>query len=243
MSCTPEETIDTVMSGTTATGEAISYPAVVTLQPRNPAGEFVDMEVPGELIGKASGLVRDVIQDDGDNDSIPLPMVTVDQLEFILAFYTRYLAEPFNIPTNKDVEDVDKWFILKEGSLVDNGFPAWAEDMLNSIPLTDEPIQNNGRYKNLFLMKDACNYMECSELMHFIYIKISSLITGKTPEQTREIFAKVNDFDDVDEFHYEDKVHVITDKTTGKTREVVQKIKVWDKLTQETAKLINSIPA
>lgn len=232
MSSAPEETRDIEMDEPT-------YPAVVTLQPLDPDGKFVNIEVPGQFIARASGLITDVLAD-GDNDAIPLPGVTTGQLEFILAFYTRYFAEPFDVPDNKG-DDMDKWFVLKPGNLVENGFPAWAEEMLDALPLTDEPIPNHGRFKTMFDMASACDYMHCSELFYFIWLKFSSMITGKSTEEIRAIFAIENDFDDVDEYYYEDKVHVITNPD-GTTREVVQKIKRWKKITEATAKVANSVP-
>lgn len=233
MSCGPEETRDIAM-------DESSYPEVVTLQPLGPDGKFVDVKVPGLFIAKASNLIQDVLSDDGDNEAIPLPMVSTGQLEFIIAFYTRYFAEPFDVPDNKG-DDMDKWFFLKPGNLVENGFPAWAEEMLESIQLTPEPIPKHGRFKELFELEKACDYMHCNELFHFIMLKFSSMITGKSSEDIRTIFAIENDFDDEDEFHYEDRIHVITNPD-GTTREVVQKIKVWGKITEATANVVNSIP-
>lgn len=215
-----------------------SYPEVVTLQPLGPDGKYVNVEVPGPFIAKVSGLIKDVLSDDGDNDEIPLPAVNADQLNFIMAFYTRYFAEPFDIPTNKE-DDMDKWFVLRPGNLVKNGFPDWAEEMLETVPLTEETIPAHGRYKNLFDLVKACEYMNCSELFHFIWLKFSSMITGKSSEEIRAIFAIENDFDDVDEFHMEREV-INVPNPDGTTREVVREYKVWDKITQATAKLVNS---
>jgi hypothetical protein len=217
-----------------------TYPAVVTLQPLNPDGKFVNIEVPGQFIARASGLITDVLADGGDNEAIPLPDIKVDQLNFIVAFYTRYFAEPFDVPDNKG-DDMDKWFVLKPGNLVENGFPAWAEEMLDTIPLTDEPIPNYGRFKTMFDMASACDYLNCNKLFYFIWLKFSSMITGKSSEEIRAIFAIENDFDDVDEFHMEREVIVVTNPD-GTTREVVREFKVWDKITEATAEVVNSIP-
>lgn len=218
-----------------------TYPKVVTLQPVDPDGKFVNIEVPGKLIADASSLIKDVLADGGeDNEPIPLLEVKVDQLNFIVAFYTRYFAEKFVVPDNKG-NDMDQWFVSKQGNLVKNGFPAWAEEMLDTIPLTDEPIPNHGRFKNMFDIAEACNYMDCSELRHFIMLKFSSMITGKSTEEIRAILAIENDFDDVDEYHMKHEVIVVTNPD-GTTREIVKEYKVWDKITEETAKVINRIP-
>lgn len=232
------------------------YPETVVLQAVSSDGSFVDVEVPGEIIGKASGLIHEVLDDEGSNDAIPLPAVKEKQLKYIIEWYIKYFDEPFEIPVNdtsedipEDVDENSPWFTLKPGTLVDNGFPLWAEKILDDIPLTSEPVKDHGFHKNLFDLLNACDYLQCSTLHSFIILKISSFVSGKEPEEIRKFFAMENDFDDADEFHYEDK------KIRGKNEDgtdafnedgtpvfYIQKVKVWDKLTEETAKTLNSVP-
>lgn len=235
MSTAPVETHDI------AKEDGFTPPDVVIIQPLDMEGKFVNIEVPGEFICKVSDLIKEIVRDDGSNDPIPLPNARVDKVNLILDFYTRYIAEPFNIPKN-DEDDQDKWFVLKEGNLVKNGFPEWAEKILDDIPLTEEPIKDHGHFKGLFDLLSTAEYLMCDKLFFFIILKISSMTTGKSDIEISILFHKENDFDEVDEFHYEDKSYTITNKETGATREVVKKIKVWTKITRETVRLINSTP-
>lgn len=232
------------MSSTEVSDISMVRPNTVILQVIDPSGSLVDMNVDTKDICKASELIDGIMDDnDIDNDPIPLLEVTFDQIQLIFEFYAHYFAEPFDIPENKD-EDMEKWFVLKKGNLVDNGFPAWAEKMLDDIPLTPEPIKDHGRFKGIFDLFKASQFMICNKLSSFISLKISSMITEKTSSQIRDLFAIENDFDDVDEFEMVEEEIPIKDPVTGEVkRTITRKYKKWIKITEETANVVNSVPA
>lgn len=131
----------------------------------------VDIAVP-RRVALLSGLVKDMVEGDGEDDecTIPLPNVDSAPLRKLVQFMEYHIDNPMDEiekPLKGKIEDVICEFDKK-----------WLEVDQNML------IQ--------LIM--ASNYMNLKPALDLTCAKVASMIKGKTPEQIREIFGIENDF-------------------------------------------------
>jgi len=129
-------------------------------------------EVPG-AVAKMSELVKNMMEDDCDDDiaEIPLPNVKATVLKKVIEFSTHHLTEPMN-----EIEKPLKSAIMAEV------VQTWYAEYVNVEQVL------------LFELILAANYMDIKPLLDLTCATVASMIKGQTPEEIRRIFNISNDF-------------------------------------------------
>ncbi len=124
-------------------------------------------------VAKMSELVKQMIDEDTDDDlaEIPLPNVKASILQKVIEFCTHYKEEPMTeiekpLKSSVMAEVVQKWFA----------------EFVN----VEQPV--------LFELILAANYMDIKPLLDLTCATVASMIKGKTPEEIRRTFNITNDF-------------------------------------------------
>eukprot|EP00919_Chromeraceae_sp_WS-2016_P022596 GHVR01053636.1.p1 GENE.GHVR01053636.1~~GHVR01053636.1.p1 ORF type:complete len:158 (+),score=32.94 GHVR01053636.1:25-498(+) len=118
-----------------------------------------------------STLIKNMVEDTGTDETIPLPNVKTPILEKVLD-YCKYHKD--NPP-----EEIQK--PIKTSNIADVTC-AWDSAFVS----VDQDI--------LFELILAANYLDIKPLLHLTCAKVATLIKGKTPEEIRQQFNIVNDF-------------------------------------------------
>lgn len=118
-----------------------------------------------------SFLIKEIIEDDENDITIPLPNVNDSTLTKVIEFMVHYSDEPMTKiekPLRSSVmeENVSEWYA-------------------KFVDIEQEQLFN------LIL---AANYMDISSLLNLSCAKVASLIKGKSPQEIRNIFNIENDF-------------------------------------------------
>jgi len=124
-------------------------------------------------IAKMSGLVKDIIDEDDDDNTpeIPLPNVKATVLKKVIEFCTHYSAEP--------MDEIEK--PLKSSSMA-QVVQRWYAEFVD----VDQAL--------LFELILAANFMDIKPLLDLTCATVASMIKGKTPEEIRRTFNITNDF-------------------------------------------------
>ena len=138
---------------------------VVTLQSQD--GQDFPVEV---KVAKMSGTLKDLIDDAGVENAVPLPNVTGKILSKVVD-YCKYHTEH---PT---AQGEDK----KDEKRTDDIIP-WDLEFCK----VDQPT--------LFELILAANYLDIKELLDLTCKTVANMIKGKTPEEIRKTFNIKNDF-------------------------------------------------
>ena len=130
--------------------------------------EGINEEVPVQ-IAKLSKLVNTIIDDDDEEQTLPLPNVSSEVLKKIIQFMNHYYEHPFteiHKPLQGSIKDlVGEWYA-------------------NFVDIDQE---------KLFELILAANYMDISPLLELSCATVASMIKGKDPEEIRKIFDINND--------------------------------------------------
>ena len=120
-----------------------------------------------------SNLIKNMLEDAGPEEDIPLPNISTGILEFVLEYLNHY-QDPAVTPP--EIEKPLKTANFSE--LV----PAWDNQFV------EKP------HEVLFELILAANYLDIKGLLDLSAAKVASMIKGKTPEEIRRTFNIVNDF-------------------------------------------------
>eukprot|EP01016_Furgasonia_blochmanni_P011810 TRINITY_DN154_c0_g1_i6.p2 TRINITY_DN154_c0_g1~~TRINITY_DN154_c0_g1_i6.p2 ORF type:complete len:163 (+),score=59.82 TRINITY_DN154_c0_g1_i6:152-640(+) len=125
-----------------------------------------------EEVAVKSLLVKNVIDDTGTDEEIPLPNVKSATLKKIIQYCEKY--------KNENPPEIEK--PLKSANLAEI-VPKWDSDYIQ--------IEN---LEELFDLILASNYLDIKSLLDLACAKVATLIKGRTPEEIRKTFNIVNDF-------------------------------------------------
>ena len=143
-------------------------------------------------IASMSVLIKNMVDDSGTDDEIPLPNVTTRILGMILDYCTYHKDNP--------VKAISKPLVSE--NLLECGVSEWDVDFVN--------IDNK---EVLFALIVAANYLDIAALLDLTCAKVASMIKNKTTEEIRKEFNIVNDFTPEEEktireeFHWSDEIH------------------------------------
>ncbi|KAM0915627.1 hypothetical protein ACQ4PT_010701 [Festuca glaucescens] len=125
-------------------------------------------EVADEAIGKASGMIKGLLDEDcAPDDVVPLPNVTGPILSRVLEYVNKHFSDPhddFQIP---NADDPLKRF--------DDGFVQVDQDTLFDLII-------------------AANYLNIQSLLDLTCKAVADQMKGKTTEEIRKHFHIVNDY-------------------------------------------------
>ena len=156
------------------------------------SGDFVTLEtsdgkmykVPVE-IAKMSETIKNLIEDAGIDNPIPLPNVNSKSLELTIE-YCKYHYEHPTVVT-EEANDAKEAKEAKEGEKVekrtDNMSP-WDADFTKRIPTQED----------LFALILASNYLDIKDLLDVTCQAVANMVKGKTPEEIRLAFNIKNEF-------------------------------------------------
>lgn len=134
---------------------------MLTLQSSN----GIEFELDQEL-AKTSVTIKNLIEDAGIDNAIPLPGVTSNTLENVIEYLTTLM--PVDEPKQKpEEEDKDK-------------------KVMDHYAKMDQTT--------LFEMILAANYLEIKVLLDVLCKTVANMIKGKNPEEIRKTFNVENDF-------------------------------------------------
>jgi S-phase kinase-associated protein 1 len=124
-----------------------------------------------EQVACKSQLIKNMVEDAGTNEEIPLPNVKSEILEKVIE-YCRHYKES----TPQEIEKPLKSAVLSEV------VPSWDA---NFVELEQEV---------LFELILAANYLDIKSLLDLTCAKVASMLKGKTAEEIRRQFNIENDF-------------------------------------------------
>jgi len=123
-------------------------------------------------VASMSNLIKNMIDDSGCEEEIPLPNVKTPILGKVIE-YCRF---------HKDTPAGDIQKPLKSQNLTECGVSEWDSEFVN----IEQEI--------LFELILAANYLDIKGLLDLACAKVASMIKGKTPEEIRQTFNITNDF-------------------------------------------------
>jgi S-phase kinase-associated protein 1 len=132
-------------------------------------GEVFEVE---EDVACMSQLVKNMVEDSGADEEIPLPNVKTAILGKVLDYCKFHKDEP--------PAEIQK--PLKSANLAECGVREWDVEYVD----VEQEI--------LFELILAANYLDIKALLDLTCAKVASMIKGKTPEEIRKQFNIVNDF-------------------------------------------------
>lgn len=132
-------------------------------------GELFEVE---REVAEMSSLLKNVLDDTGAAEEIPLPNVKSAILKEVISYCEHHRTQP--------AEEIQK--PLKSPNLKDCGVSEWDDQFVDKDQET------------LFELILAANYLDIKSLLDLTCAKVASMIKGKTPEQIRQQFNIVNDF-------------------------------------------------
>eukprot|EP00397_Hematodinium_sp_SG-2012_P032203 GEMP01034264.1.p1 GENE.GEMP01034264.1~~GEMP01034264.1.p1 ORF type:complete len:164 (+),score=45.00 GEMP01034264.1:94-585(+) len=142
---------------------------VELLKLKSSQGDIFEVEA---AVAAMSTLIRNMIDDSGCDEEIPLPNVKTGILQKVIDYCKHHKDNP--------ADDIQK--PLKSINLVECGVSEWDAEFVN----IEQEI--------LFELILAANYLDIKCLLDLACAKVASMIKGKTPEEIRKKFNIVNDF-------------------------------------------------
>ena len=124
-----------------------------------------------EQVACKSQLIKNMVEDAGTNEEIPLPNVKSEILEKVIEYCRHYKDT-----TPQEIEKPLKSPVLSEV------VPSWDA---NFVELEQEV---------LFELILAANYLDIKSLLDLTCAKVASMLTGKTGEEIRKQFNIENNF-------------------------------------------------
>jgi len=131
-------------------------------------GEVFEVE---PEVGCMSQLIKNMVEDSGTDETIPLPNVKSNILKKVIEYCRHHKDNP--------PEEIVK--PLKSANLSEV-VSEWDDTFVNVEQDT------------LFELILAANYLDIKPLLDLTCAKVASMIKGKTPEEIRKQFNIVNDF-------------------------------------------------
>jgi len=131
-----------------------------------------DVFVVEREVAVMSNLLKNMIEDSGPDEEIPLPNVKSTILQKVIDYCKHHRDEP--------PEEIQK--PLKSHVLTECGVTDWD----NTFVTIEQEV--------LFELILAANYLDIKCLLDLTCAKVASLIKGKTPEEIRQQFNIANDF-------------------------------------------------
>jgi S-phase kinase-associated protein 1 len=119
-----------------------------------------------------SNLLKNMIEDTGSDEEIPLPNVKSGVLQKVIDYCKHHKDSP--------AEEIQK--PLKSHLLLECGVSDWDHDFVS----IEQEV--------LFELILAANYLDIKCLLDLTCAKVASMIKGKTPEEIRQQFNISNDF-------------------------------------------------
>lgn len=118
-----------------------------------------------------STLIKNMVEDSGTDEAIPLPNVKSEILEKVIEYCKHHKDNP--------PEEIAK--PLKTSNL---------EEVVSQWDAAFVDVEQD----KLFELILAANYLDIKSLLDLTCAKVASMIKGKTPEEIRKQFNIVNDF-------------------------------------------------
>ncbi|CAG9317931.1 unnamed protein product [Blepharisma stoltei] len=142
--------------------------AEVKLKLQSQEGQTFEVE---ESVACKSQLIKNMVEDSGTDEEIPLPNVKAAILEKVIE-YARHYKD--SVPP--EIEKPLKSAVMQEV------VPAWDAAFVEL------------EHEILFELILAANYLDIKSLLDLCCAKIASMLKGKTPEEIRRTFNIENDF-------------------------------------------------
>eukprot|EP00434_Breviolum_minutum_P023524 symbB.v1.2.020751.t1/scaffold1763.1/size102666/6 len=153
--------------------------SLISVSPNMPEGDKVLLKSSqGEIfevepeVACMSTLVRNMVDDSGTDEEIPLPNVKTAILSKVIDYCKYHKDSP--------PEEIQK--PLKSTNLVECGVSEWDNEYVN----IEQEV--------LFELILAANYLDIKSLLDLTCAKVASMIKGKNTEEIRKQFNIVNDF-------------------------------------------------
>jgi len=131
-----------------------------------------DLFVVEKNVAMMSNLLKNMIEDTGCDEEIPLPNVKSAILQKVIEYCKQHKDQP--------AEEIQK--PLKSSALIECGVTEYDNEFVN----IEQEI--------LFELILAANYLDIKCLLDLTCAKVASMIKGKTPEEIRQQFNIGNDF-------------------------------------------------
>ena len=141
---------------------------IVTLQSQD--GQDFKVEV---KVAKMSETIKNLIEDAGIDNPIPLPNVTGKILEKVVQYCKYHIENPKPVVAEADKDKDEK----RTDDII-----GWDLDFCK----VDQPT--------LFELILAANYLDIKDLLDLTCKTVANMIKGKTPEEIRKTFNIKNDF-------------------------------------------------
>jgi len=130
---------------------------------------------------KMSGLIKDMLEDQGDADQtvIPVPNVSGRTLKYVVDYMEHHhnnRADTLEKPLRGRIEDV---------------ISEWDKAFLFTDLVKDH---DEKQHETLIDVIMAANFLNVKDLLDLTCACVASMIKGKTPEQIRALFNIENDF-------------------------------------------------
>ena len=132
-------------------------------------GTEVELEM---KIAKMSKLIQSVLDDQEDDESVPIPNVKEATLKKVVEFCEKHLEDP--------LPEIEK--PLKTNKLSDV-VPEFYGNYIESLSVED-----------LYELILAANYLDIKDLLELSCAQVAALMRGKTIPEIRELFNIENDF-------------------------------------------------
>ncbi|KAL1785309.1 S-phase kinase-associated protein 1 [Sigmodon hispidus] len=136
-------------------------------------GERFEVDVE---IAKQSVTIKTMLEDEGDDDPVPLPNVNAAILRKVIQWCTHHKDDP--PPPPEDDENKEKWT---------DDIPVWDQEFLKVDQGT------------LFELILAANYLDIKGLLDVTCKTVANMIKRKTPEEICKTFNIKNDFTEEEE--------------------------------------------
>ena len=132
-------------------------------------GEMTEID---EEVATKSTLIKNMIEDAGTDEEIPLPNVKINVLRKVLEYCDKY--------KNENPPEIEK--------------PLKSTNLAEVVPEFDAKYIDIENLEEIFDIILAANYLDIKPLLDLSCAKIASLIKGKSPEEIRKTFNIQNDF-------------------------------------------------
>ncbi|KAK3555889.1 hypothetical protein QTP86_029801, partial [Hemibagrus guttatus] len=158
-----------------------SFEQMPTIKLQSSDGEMFEVDVE---IAKQSVTIKTMLEDlgmddEGDDDPVPLPNVNAAILKKVIQWCTHHKDDP---PPPEDDENKEKRT---------DDIPVWDQEFLKVDQGT------------LFELILAANYLDIKGLLDVTCKTVANMIKGKTPEEIRKTFNIKNDFTEEEEAQIE----------------------------------------
>eukprot|EP00439_Symbiodinium_sp_Y106_P059245 s723_g8.t1 len=149
------------------------------VQLKSSQGEIFEVE---PEVACMSTLVKNMVEDSGTDEEIPLPNVKTAILSKVIDYCKYHKDRSLIRALSQDnpPEEIQK--PLKSTNLVECGVSEWDNEYVN----IEQEV--------LFELILAANYLDIKSLLDLTCAKVASMIKGKNTEEIRKQFNIVNDF-------------------------------------------------